>query len=112
MWGHTHDQYFNVARSTSSDNNIGLNQIGPSVTTETDENPAYALIDVDAETMLPVNFRIWAMDITEANETGEPVWRQVIDYVEDYGMTEGLSPDALYDFAYRMMDDKDLFWKW
>lgn len=27
-------------------------------------------------------------------------------------MTEGLSPDALVDFADRMRYDKDLYWKW
>lgn len=42
---------------------IGLNQVGPSGTTDEEENPGYALIDVDAETMLPINFRIFAMDL-------------------------------------------------
>ena len=110
MFGHTHDQYFSVTRSVADMNKIiGLNQVGPSGTTVTDENPAYALIDVDAETMLPINFRIFAMDLVEANASGTPQWVQMIDYVNDYGMTEGMSPDALYRLAVRLTTDKRFY---
>jgi hypothetical protein len=78
----------------------------------TNENPAYALIDVDEETMLPTNFRIFYANLEEANKTGEPEWVQLIDYVKDYGMTEGMSPDALYELATRMTTDQDFFWDW
>ena len=112
MYGHTHDQEFTITKSvTNSDKNIGLGQVGPSVTTDTWENPAYALIDIDEETMLPINFRIFAMDLIEANASNEPQWVQLIDYVNDYGITPGMSPDSLYDLAYRMTQDVDLFWK-
>jgi hypothetical protein len=52
--------------------------------------------------MLPINFRIFAMDLIEANASNEPQWVQLIDYVNDYGITPGMSPDSLYDLAYRM----------
>ena len=73
------------------------------MTTLTNENPGFALIDVDKETMLPVNWRIYAMDLEEANQEGSPVWRQVIDYTNDYHLSGGgISPDSLYDLADRM----------
>jgi hypothetical protein len=81
---------------------LALVRVGPSVTTGSWENPAYALIDIDEETMLPINFRIFAMDLIEANASNEPQWVQLIDYVNDYGITPGMSPDSLYDLAYRM----------
>jgi len=52
---------------TNPNSNIGLNQIGPSVTTYTENNPGYAVIEFDAETMLPINFLIYALDIEKAN---------------------------------------------
>jgi len=66
------------------------------------ENPAYALIDVDAETMLPVNWRIFSMDLVNANESGTPEWGQLIDYTKDYGLGDGISPDSLYNLAERL----------
>ena len=48
LFGHTHSEYFEVTRSgTNPLKNIGLNQIGPSVTTYTDNNPGYAILEID-----------------------------------------------------------------
>jgi hypothetical protein len=46
--------------------------------------PSYLVSDVDAKTMLPLNFEIWSLDIEDANRTGEPKWELQIDYVNDY----------------------------
>jgi len=64
--------------------------------------------------MLPINYEIWALDIEEANRTGVPNWEKVIDYVNDYNMELGVSPDGLYDLAQRMLTDSDLArkYKW
>lgn len=111
MYGHTHDQYYWVS-STFDDasKHIGVGQIGPSVTTLTDENPGFALIDVDKETLLPINWRIFAMDLEEANNEGKPVWRQMIDYSKDYDLG-GVSPNSLYGLAERLQTDADLYWQ-
>ena len=60
--------------------------------------------------------RIFGMDLNKANELGTPEWYQMIDYVNDYSLGQdsseigqGVSPDALYDFASRLMTDKELF---
>lgn len=108
LMGHTHDQYYSVTNSVSDPTkNIGLNQIGPSVTTNSNENPGFAIVDIDAETMLITNWEIWALDIEKANASGEAVWEKVIDYVNDYGMENGMSPDGLYEVAERIRDDAD-----
>ena len=108
MFGHTHSQYFEVTRSSSNPaKNIGMNQIGPSVTTYTENNPGYAIIEIDQETMLPTNFLIYALDIDKANASGVADWELVVDYVNDYNMTE-MSPNGLYDLASRFKTDMDL----
>jgi hypothetical protein len=48
LFGHTHDEYFEVVRSaTNPSKNIGINQVGPSVTTYTEKNPGYAVLEID-----------------------------------------------------------------
>ena len=57
-------QYWSVNMSVSNpDKPVMFSQIGPSGTPYTFNNPAYALIDVDAETMLPINWHIYAFDL-------------------------------------------------
>mmetsp|Transcript_33587 Transcript_33587/g.24240 ORF Transcript_33587/g.24240 Transcript_33587/m.24240 type:complete len:384 (-) Transcript_33587:78-1229(-) len=108
LMGHTHDQYYQLTNSISDNTkNIGLNQIGPSVTTNSNENPGFAVLDIDAETMLITNVEIWALDIEKANASGEAKWELVIDYVQDYGMGDGMSPDSLYEVAEKILDDEE-----
>lgn len=102
MYGHTHDQYFNVANSyTNPDKPISVAQIGPSVTTDSYKNPGYALIEIDKETMLPLNYQIWAMDLVEANKNNNPTWEMFTDYRKDYGL-ESMSPDEMKKLAYQI----------
>jgi len=77
------------------------------VTTNTYENPGFAVIEIDEATMLPINYEIWAIDLDEANATGIPNWEKVIDYVNDYDMELGVSPDGLYALASRMKTDPE-----
>lgn len=81
------------------------------MTTYTEENPGYAILDVDRATMLPVNWRIFAMDVAKANETGKPEWGQLTDYTQDYGLVGGISPETIMDFTERYQTDADLYWQ-
>jgi hypothetical protein len=57
MYGHTHDQYYQITNSkTNPTKHLHVAQIGPAVTTLSYENPAYGIIEVDKKTMLPVNY--------------------------------------------------------
>jgi hypothetical protein len=71
--------------------------------------PSYLVSDVDAKTMLPLNFEIWSLDVEDANRTGEPKWELQIDYVNDYKLDPPfVSPDALHDLATRIGESKPL----
>jgi len=55
LFGHTHDDSFSVTQSVSDNKNIGVNIIAGSLTSYTNMNPSFLVIDIDEETMLPVN---------------------------------------------------------
>lgn len=53
--------------------------------------------------MLPINFRIFYLDLVEANSSGVPEWKQLIDYAKDYNLVGGVtSPNSLHEFLVRM----------
>jgi len=56
LFGHTHDDSFNVVKSVYSKRNVGMSFISGSVTTYTNNNPNFAVLEVDEETMLPINY--------------------------------------------------------
>lgn len=58
--------------------------------------------------MLPLNYEIWAIDIPTANAAGVANWEKVVDYVNDYEIPNGISPDNLYNLSERIRDNQDL----
>ena len=113
FFGHTHDQYWGITMSVSNPGKpVQFSQIGPSGTPYTENNPAYALIDVDAETMLPINWRIYAFDLATANEEGNvPEIFEMVNYSNDYLSGQGLSNDQVLDLTNRLATDSNLFWQ-
>ena len=70
-------------------------------------NPSYAVVDVDAETLLPLNFQIYYLDIEKANKSGEDHWELYLDYVRDYRLNPAFpTPDAMHDLAMRVMTER------
>ena len=67
IFGHTHDESFNVVKSFEEEKNIGFNFIAGSLTTYTYKNPSFTVIEVDEEFMIPVNFKTYYFNITKAN---------------------------------------------
>lgn len=65
------------------------------------------MIDLDQETMLPVNMYVYYMDLDKANETGTPTWELLHDYKEEYGLAD-LSPKSMLDLSNRMKTDANL----
>lgn len=73
------------------------------------ENPGYGVLTVDKETMLPMNFEIYGMDLVKANASGTPTWEVTTDYVRDYELlNKNVSPDSMYDLGKRLGEDSTL----
>jgi hypothetical protein len=70
--GHTHNEEFEVLRSLEDNKNIGLNFIAASLTAYTDKNPAFTVIDLDAEYLLPLNFVTYYYDLSKATAENPP----------------------------------------
>jgi len=47
-------------------------------------NPSFAVIDFDAETMVPLNMHTYYLDLNDANATGTPKWELLHDMLETY----------------------------
>ncbi len=81
-----------------------LANVGGSVTTYTNQNPSFMMIDFDAATMLPINMSTYYMDLVKANAEGSPTWEKLYDMKTEYGLAD-LSPKSMLDLSKRMLTD-------
>ena len=92
MFGHTHDDEFNVVRSNDT-KNIGLTYIAGSMTTYTGRNPGFTVTEFDAELMIPLNFKTYFFNISLANNS-EPLFEELHDFLKEYNISD-LRPDNM-----------------
>ena len=78
----------------------------------TGTNPTFMTLDLDAETMLPVNKSTHWFDLEQANVDGKITW-QSRDYLSTWKMDD-LSPASFMDLANRIKVDETLAsaWEW
>lgn len=107
LFGHTHDDTIAVTKSVSDNKNIGVNLIAGSLTSYQNMNPSFLVIEVDEETMLPINTQTYYFNITHANLYNEPLWLPLHDLTSYYQL-EDLSPDSINDFAHRVLNNETL----
>ena len=62
-----------MTRSVKEQASIGLGFIAPSLTTYTGYYPSFTIIDIDEEFMIPIAYKTYYFNITQAN-LGEPKW--------------------------------------
>jgi len=103
IFGHVHNEYHGVYRSSSTPNPIGVNYWAGSVTTFGSNNPSFRVFEIDAETMLPVKIHTFVFDISEAN----PAWKHDHEMTELYGMKD-LSPSSFDELSNRFKNDEAL----
>jgi len=92
---------------TNPEKPIMFTTVSGSITPNGGKNPSFMVLDLDAETLLPVNTFTYYMDLDEANETGTPVWRVLHDYLEEYSLTD-MSPGSMRDLAIRILTQQEL----
>jgi len=65
-------------------------------------------MEMDEEYMVPIDYKVYWMNITDANiGPKEPEWKVLVDYKTDYKVKD-LSPDSMYELALRFKEDEDL----
>jgi sphingomyelin phosphodiesterase len=105
LFGHTHNEQITVVKSIYSANgngtapqNIGVNYVDGSLTTYTNKNPSFSVIEIDEEFLVPVNFKTYYYEIPRANKEGKITWELLHDFHNYYGMKD-MSPDSIEALA-------------
>ena len=70
LFGHTHKEEIAVTQPIHLVDNIGLNFVTGSLSTYTNRNPSFAVITFDADTMIPLDYKTYSLDIVKANALG------------------------------------------
>jgi hypothetical protein len=107
LFGHTHTESFSIVKSMVDNKNVGINFICGSLTSMTDYNPSFTLLEIDEETMALHNIKTYYFNLTEANKNGEPKWELLHDYLNDYNMVD-LSPDSFASLADSILENEDV----
>ena len=115
LQGHEHLEYYSIFNSmTNSNKPLMVHSVAGSLTplVENGSNPTFMTLDLDAETMLPINKQTHYFDLEQANKDGEITW-QSYDHRETYKMAD-MSPTSFMDLSNRIKTDKDLAaqWEW
>ncbi len=84
---------------------IGMSFIVPSGTTFRGKPPGFNVVELDPDTMIPLNLETWAFDLNHANEFDEPRWEKLYDYKEDLELKD-LSPNSFSDWSYRLFSNE------
>lgn len=106
LFGHTHTEYFGIVKSLQDNKNVGLHFICGSLTSMTNYNPSFTLLEIDEETMALHNIKTYYFNLTEANKPGSaPKWEILHDYLDHYQMID-LSPDSFGLLADRVLEDE------
>ena len=101
MYSHEHQEQWQVVTDMNEHKPILMNYIVSSATTYQGKHPSFNVIYLDPDTMLPVDYESYYMDLTKANalpDTEKPVWELKYNY-RDYFNLEDLSPQSFYDHA-------------
>ncbi len=99
LFGYTHRSEFSVTQPFFNDEvNIGINFITGSLSTYQNQNPQFAVLELDAEYLVPLEVKIYSLNLTNANLVNSPKWELMVDYTKDYKITD-LSPDQLFKLA-------------
>jgi len=91
MYSHEHQEQYQVARDIFEGKPIGMNFIVSSATTYQGKPPSFNVIYLDPDTMLPVEYESYALDLDHANEHDETIWSRKFNYRETYNLPD-LSP--------------------
>jgi sphingomyelin phosphodiesterase len=108
LYGHTHNEEFEVIRSIEGKKAIGVNHVSPSITTFVGQNPSVRVITLDLKTKIPVKIETFTFDIKRANEDDTDA-KFIFDHEmsQTYGMKD-LSPQSFLDLTERFNSDEEL----
>lgn len=107
-YGHTHRDEFRILLSPKKKPKpISVAYIGPSITSFTENNPAYRVYYMDQKGYVK-DHETFFFNLTEANSMAEPTWHRAYNAFDLYNMTN-LGPFGWQRFVNNMIDDDSIF---
>lgn len=107
FYGHTHGDEIQLNRGVFSGEPTGVMFMPGAITTYTNVNPQFRLVEADPSTFLLTNYYQYRLDLAEANKLNSAVWKFAYDPLTAYNMTD-LSPQSIFDMANRLLNDEAL----
>jgi len=108
LFGHTHNEEFEVIRAVEDGKPIGTNHLGPSLTTKGGMNPSFRAFTLDVKTLLPLKIETYTMDLLKANEDDKhAIFSKNHEMTEAYGLDD-LSPNSFFSLALKFKDNEEL----
>jgi len=71
----------------------------------TDKKPTFVVMEMDPDTLIPVNLLTYSFDLKHANEFNDPKWSLDYDFKKVYGLSD-LSPKSFNDYASKMITEE------
>ncbi|KAJ8959688.1 hypothetical protein NQ318_021879 [Aromia moschata] len=112
--GHTHrDELLVYYNSSDSSQAINVAWNGASLTTFTQNNPSYKILQIDDETFDLLDFEEWMFNLTLANSRTDRTvdWYKLYSFKDAYGV-DSLEPSDIDNLLNRMTKDHDLLLKY
>eukprot|EP00005_Dracoamoeba_jomungandri_P012013 CAMPEP_0174277712 /NCGR_PEP_ID=MMETSP0439-20130205/61080_1 /TAXON_ID=0 /ORGANISM="Stereomyxa ramosa, Strain Chinc5" /LENGTH=594 /DNA_ID=CAMNT_0015370055 /DNA_START=264 /DNA_END=2048 /DNA_ORIENTATION=+ len=78
-----------------------------SVTSDGYRNPGFRIVEIDNKTKAILEYHEYAMNLTEANILGNPVWKLTYNATSEYSLPD-MSPQSWHDLAVRMNTNSTL----
>ena len=111
LQGHVHKEFYVVVNSMSNpDKQVLVHSVAGSVVPLYAGNPSFMTLDLDAETLLPVNKHSFSFDLGKANSEDITTWTSH-DYLQTYNLTD-LSPASMMKMARRSQTDSEFAKMW
>mmetsp|Transcript_7087 Transcript_7087/g.5344 ORF Transcript_7087/g.5344 Transcript_7087/m.5344 type:complete len:168 (-) Transcript_7087:36-539(-) len=86
---------------------INLDYLTGSMAMQPSAEPSFTLIEIDAELMIPINFKVYVMDLEKSNAQKEGVFRLQNDHLETYDL-EDVSPSSMFALSEKILNDKEV----
>lgn len=106
--GHSHGDGISFVRDSKSNQIIGTSLLTGSLTTYSNRNPSFRIIEVDKETLRPINFHQYRLDLEKANKNPEKEeldFEKVYSFLEEYEIKD-MTHVGIHEFLNKLESDK------
>ncbi len=111
MVGHTHEDSFEVERSTRKGEFIGVAMENPSLTSNNYLSPSYRIYKMDPGNYALLDYEQYRFNLTKANRDDQPEWQLSYTFKQYYGL-QGMTDRDFASLARRIKTDDATYKKY